>query len=63
MSEYLKASAKTNYIASMISFGAVAFSSLANQVTSFNQNIAIAFGLMTGISAIISIQLLQGDKQ
>lgn len=63
MSEYLKALAKTNYIASMMSFAAAAFSSLSNQVSSFNQNIAIAFGLMTGISAIISIQLLQGDKQ
>jgi len=64
MSNYLKASAKTNYLASMISFGAAAFSSLANNVTSYHQNIALAFGLMTGLTAIISIQLLQtGETQ
>jgi len=64
MSKYLKTSAKTNYIASMTSFGAVALSSVSDQVTSFNQNIALAFGLMTGITAIISIQLQQaGENQ
>ena len=59
MSEWLKISAKTSYMASMMSFGAAAFSSMASNVTPFNQNIALAFGLMTGITAIISIQLHQ----
>jgi len=62
MSEYLRIMAKTNYLGSMIALGAAAFSSMANNVTSFNQNIALAFGLMTGITAIISIQLHQAGE-
>jgi len=58
----LKESAKTNYIASMLALAGAAFSSLANNVTTFTQNIAIAFGLMTGITAIISIQLHQAGE-
>ena len=50
--------AKTNYIASMISFGAVALSNLAPNLSTFYQNIALSFGLMTGLSAIIAIQLV-----
>ena len=60
--QFLKASAKTNYLGSMISFAAVALSSMANQVTAFNQNIALAFGLMTGLTAIISLQLQQHQE-
>jgi hypothetical protein len=48
---------KTNFIASMIAFGGAAFSSLSPAITATDQNIAIAFGAITGISTIVGFQL------
>lgn len=51
-----------NYGASMLSLGGVAFSSLGNVATQY-QNIGLAFGLITGISAITAgQQLIYGEK-
>lgn len=46
-----------NYVASMLFLGAVAFSNITMQVSSYITNIYLASGLMTGISAIISTQI------
>lgn len=49
--------AKTNYIASMISFGAAAFSSLGTNIPNSAQLTAIAFGGLTGVSGLYALLL------
>jgi len=56
-------SARLNYIASMISFGVVGLSSIT-ETEPFFQNIALATGLMTGLTAVIQIliSIKEGDE-
>lgn len=49
--------ASTNFVASMISFGAAAFSSLGTGISTQSILIAIAFGNMTGVIGIYALIL------
>ena len=53
---------KTNYTVSMLAFGSVALFSLADVGAQY-QNVGLAFGLITGISALVAGQQItfKGD--
>ena len=62
MTEKLQKLAQTNFYASLIAFGATAFSSMSNTITAVDQNIGLGFGAVTATAAIVANQIVTLQK-